>query len=134
VVVTRSTSGYGETVARLINAIESRGLTVFARIDHAAAAREAGLELADEEVVVLGNPRAGTALMQDDPRIGVDLPLKILVWADADGALLGYRDPHELGDRYDIAAEHQPILEQMATLLRQLADEAASGESASPSP
>jgi uncharacterized protein (DUF302 family) len=125
VVTKRSASGYGETVARLVDAIESRGLTVFARIDHAAAAREAGLELADEQVVLFGNPRAGTPLMQSDPRIGVELPLRILVWADADGVLLGYRDPRELAGPYDIAAEHQAILDQMATLLGALADEAA---------
>jgi uncharacterized protein (DUF302 family) len=125
VVVKRSTSGYGETVVRLIDAIESRGLTVFARIDHAAAAREAGLDLADEQVVLFGNPRAGTPLMQSDPRIGVELPLRILVWVDPEGVQLGYRDPRELGGAYDIGAEHQPILEQMATLLGELADEAA---------
>jgi uncharacterized protein (DUF302 family) len=125
VVTKRSASGYGETVDRLVDAIESRGLTVFARIDHAAAAREAGLELADEQVVLFGNPRAGTPLMQSDPRIGVELPLRILVWADADGVLLGYRDPRELAGPYDIAAEHQAILDQMATLLGALADEAA---------
>jgi uncharacterized protein (DUF302 family) len=123
-VVKRSASGYDETVRRLMGAIESRGLTVFARIDHAGAAREAGLELADEQVVVFGNPRAGTPLMQSDPRIGVELPLRILVWADADGVMLGYRDPRELGDAYDVAAEQQPILEQMAGLLGELADEA----------
>jgi uncharacterized protein (DUF302 family) len=124
-VVKESAFGYRETVRRLMDAIESRGLTLFARIDHAAAAREAGLELADEQVVLFGNPRAGTPLMRSDPRIGVELPLRILIWADANGVLLGYRDPRELGGPYDIAAEQRPILEQMATLLGQLADEAA---------
>jgi uncharacterized protein (DUF302 family) len=124
-VVKQSASGYDETVRRLIEAVESRGLTVFARIDHAAGAREAGLELADEQVVLFGNPRAGTPLMQDDPRIGVELPLRILVWADADGVLLGYRDPRDLDGTYDVAAEHRPILEQMANLLGGLTDDAA---------
>ena len=124
-VIKRSASGYGETVVRLTRAIESRGLTVFARIDHAVAAREAGLDLADEQVVLFGNPRAGTPLMQSDPRIGIELPLRMLVWADADGVLLGYRDPRELDSSYSIAAEHHQILEQMATLLGELADEAA---------
>ena len=124
-VIKRSASGYGETVVRLTRAIESRGLTVFTRIDHAVAAREAGLDLADEQVVLFGNPRAGTPLMQSDPRIGIELPLRMLVWADADGVLLGYRDPRELGSAYNIAAEHHPILEQMATLVGELADEAA---------
>jgi uncharacterized protein (DUF302 family) len=124
VVTKRSASSYDETVAGLVGAIESRGLTVFARIDHAAGAREAGLELADEKVVLFGNPRAGTPLMQSDPRIGVELPLRILVWADADGALLGYRDPRELAGLYHVAAEHQAILDQMASLLGELSDEA----------
>jgi uncharacterized protein (DUF302 family) len=124
VIVTRSASDYGATVGRLLEAIGRRGLTVFGRIDHAAAAREAGLDLADEEVVVFGNPRAGTSLMQTDPRIGVELPLRIVVWADSDGVLLGYRDPRELAADYDVA-QHESTLEQMATLLAELSDEAA---------
>jgi uncharacterized protein (DUF302 family) len=124
VIVKRSAFGYGETVSRLIDAIEGRGLTLFARIAHAAAAREAGLELADEQVVLFGAPRAGTPLMQSDPRIGVELPLRILIWADASGVLLGYRDPLELAGPYEVTAEQQPILERMATLLGQLAEEA----------
>jgi uncharacterized protein (DUF302 family) len=124
VIVKRSTSGYRETVNRLSEAIERRGLTVFGRVDHAAAARESGLELADEEVVMFGNPRAGTPLMQSDPRIGIELPLRILVWADAEGVLLGYRDPRELAADYDVAQD-ESTLEQMATLLAELSGEAA---------
>jgi uncharacterized protein (DUF302 family) len=124
VVIKRSPYAYRETVRRVIDAIESRGLTVFARVDHAAAARAAGLELADEQVVLFGNPRAGTPLMRSDPRVGLDLPLRILIWADESGVSLGYRDPRELGDAYDIAAE-QAIVEQMATLLAGLTAEAA---------
>jgi uncharacterized protein (DUF302 family) len=124
VVVKRSASGYSETVANVIDAINRRGLTLFARIDHAAAARHAALELADEQVVLFGHPRAGTPLMQSDPRVGIELPLRILIWSDATGVLLGYLDPRDLGDRYGIAAEQQPILEQMAALLGKIADEA----------
>jgi uncharacterized protein (DUF302 family) len=108
----RSASGYRDTVARLSEAIERRGLTVFGRIDHAAAARDLDLELADE-------------LMRSDPRIGIELPLRILVWADAEGVLLGYRDPRELAGDYDVA-RYESTLEQMATLLAELSDEAAS--------
>jgi uncharacterized protein (DUF302 family) len=74
-----SSSGHGEALRRLLDAVERRGLTVFAQIDHAAAAREIGMELADEVVVVFGNPRAGTLLMQQDPRVGIELPLRLLV-------------------------------------------------------
>jgi uncharacterized protein (DUF302 family) len=129
VVVKLSATGYAQTLAALLDAIERRELTVFARIDHAAGAREVGLELADEEVVVFGNPRAGTALMQADPRIGVELPLRMLVWSDGERALLGYRDPRELAASYDVAG-HEAILEQMAQLLDALAGEATTAERA----
>jgi uncharacterized protein (DUF302 family) len=122
--VKRSVYGYGDTVARLSDAIERRGLKIFARADHAAAARDAGLALSDEQVVLFGNPRAGTPLMQSDPRIGIELPLRMLVWADADGIALGYQDPRALAAQYDIAG-HEPTLEQMSTLLAELAGEAA---------
>ncbi len=101
----------------LLAAIERRGLTVFARIDHAAAAREVGMELADEEVVLFGNPRGGTPLMQDDPRIGIELPLRMLVWREGEDVLLAYRDPRELSGTYDVAG-HQGALEQMARTAR----------------
>lgn len=122
-IVTESGSSYASTVAALIAAIEQRGLTVFGRVDHAGGARAAGLELADEELIVFGSPRAGTPLMRSDPRIGIELPLKLLVWSDGGRTLLGYRDPRELLDGYDVAG-HAAILEQMSKLLAELADEA----------
>jgi uncharacterized protein (DUF302 family) len=120
----RSASDYAETTSALVDAIRRRGLTVFDRIDHAAAAREVGMELADEEVVLFGNPRSGTPLMQADPRIGIELPLRMLVWRDGEHVLLGYRDPRELSETYEVGAA-QSTLEQMATLLDGLASEAA---------
>jgi uncharacterized protein (DUF302 family) len=122
--VTRSVNDYDETTRLLIAAIERRGLTVFARIDHAAGARDVGLELADEAVVVFGSPRSGTPLMQSDPRVGIELPLRMLVWRQDDAVRVGYRDPRELAGTYDVAS-HQSTLEQMATLLAALAIEAA---------
>jgi uncharacterized protein (DUF302 family) len=124
-VIKRSTSSHLDTVGSLLAAIERRGLTVFARIDHAAAAREAGLELAEEEVVLFGSPRAGTPLMLNDRRIGIELPLRILVWREATETLLAYSDPRDLSDEYDVA-EHRSTLEQMAALLEELVSEAAS--------
>jgi uncharacterized protein (DUF302 family) len=122
-IVEHSERGYAETLEALLEAIERRGLRVFARIDHAAAAREVDLELADEEVVVFGSPRAGTPLMQSDARVGLELPLRVLVWSDGEAAFVGYDDPRRLVDRYDLAA-HAQTLEQMAELLPALADEA----------
>ena len=124
-VVTPSANDYVETMRLLAGAIERRGLTVFAAIDHAAGAREAGLELADEAVVVFGSPRSGTPLMQTDPRVGIELPLRLLVWREEDTVLVGYRDPRELTETYEIAS-HQSTLEQMAALLEALAGEATS--------
>ena len=125
-IVTRSASPHAETLAALLAAIERHGLTVFARIDHAAAAREAGMELPAEEVVIFGNPRAGTPLMADDPQIGIELPLRMLVWNDEAGVALGYRDPRGLAGLYHVTP-HRATLDQMAALLRALADEAAAG-------
>ncbi len=129
-ILTRSALGYAETTSLLTAAIARRGLAVFARIDHAAGAREVGLELADEEVVLFGSPRSGTPLMQEDPRIGIELPLRMLVWREGEQVLLAHHDPRELGGSYEVSG-HEQTLEQMAALLGALAAEAAgsAGES-----
>ncbi len=119
-----SSSGYAETLDRLLAAIAGRGLTVFAQIDHAAAAREVDLELADEAVVVFGNPRAGTPLMQEDPRVGIELPLRVLIWDRGDAVVVGYNDPRELARSYDVS-RRATTLDAMASLLGEIAAEAA---------
>lgn len=77
--------GPAETTRRLIAAVGARGLTLFARIDHAAGAAAAGLELRPTELIVFGNARAGTPLMQANQLLGIELPLRALVWADEAG-------------------------------------------------
>jgi uncharacterized protein (DUF302 family) len=129
VIVQRSPQDHPETMRRLTEAVQARGLTIFARIDHAGAARDAGLDLPDEQVLVFGNPKAGTALMQDDPRIGIELPLRMLVWADDQGVAVGYQDPRELLDRFAVSAQ-APTLDAMAQLLAALADAACSSSMA----
>jgi uncharacterized protein (DUF302 family) len=124
VITHKSTSGFAETISALVAGIEGRELTVFALVDHAAGAREAGLELENEQVILFGNPRSGTPLMQDDRRIGIELPLRILVWQEGAEVRIGYRDPRELSDTYDVRA-HETTLDQMATLLEALTTEAA---------
>jgi uncharacterized protein (DUF302 family) len=123
VIIRQSTRSHAQTVGELVAAIERRGLTLFAQIDHAASARAAGLELADEQVLTFGNPQAGTPLMQSDPRVGIELPLRIVVWSTATEVLAGFNDPRELAGSYALAEQHQ-TLEQMATLLEMLAREA----------
>ena len=74
-----------ETVDRLAAAAEAAGLRVFARVDHAAGAAEAGMQLRPTELILVGNPRGGTPLMQDGQTAGIDPPLRALAWEDADG-------------------------------------------------
>ncbi len=123
-IVKPSARDFEATMKSLLEAIAARGLTLFARVDHAAGAREAGLELDDEQVVLFGNARTGTPLMQSDPRIGIELPLRMLVWRRGEEVLLGYLDPRDLSRGYDVA-ENASTLEQMAKLLEGLAGEAA---------
>ena len=84
--------GPKETIDRLAAAATTRGISIMARIDHAAAAAAIGMELRPTEVLIFGNPRAGTPLMQTVQTVGIDLPLKALVWQDRGGATrLAYR-------------------------------------------
>ena len=92
-----------ETVRRLDETMRAKGLTVFARIDHRAAAREAGLEMQDEQVLIFGNPRAGTPLMVARPLVGLDLPLRVLIWRAPDGQVwASYQDAAFIARRYGL--------------------------------
>lgn len=92
-----------ETVRRLARLITERGMTVFATIDQAAAARSAGLELRDTVLILFGNPAAGTPVMDAVPLAGLDLPLKVLVWDDHQQARLSYLNPAALAERYGLS-------------------------------
>jgi uncharacterized protein (DUF302 family) len=101
--VSRSRHGPPETLDRFEVAIARYGMTVFARIDHGAAAAKAGLELRSTVVLIFGNARAGTPLMQMAPTIAIDLPLKAVVWQDEAGATwLGYNDPVWISRRHGL--------------------------------
>ncbi|MGY1729067.1 DUF302 domain-containing protein [Geodermatophilus sp. SYSU D01062] len=104
------------TVALITAALHARRVPLFATIDHAAGAVEAGLQLQDEVLLIFGNPAVGTALMQADPRAGVDLPLRLLVWSESGSTHLAYHDPRELADRYDLGGE-QSVLTVLHDLL-----------------
>ena len=112
-----------ETLDRLLAALAERKLAVFSRVDHAAAS--VGLSLRPTEVVIFGNPKGGTALMQDRQSSGIDLPLKALVWEDADGkAWLTYNDPTWVAKRHGLAAVSESAVKAMAGLLGTIAQEA----------
>lgn len=122
----KSRHAAAETVQRTIAEIGKRGMTVFARIDHAAAARDAGLELRPTDVLLFGSPQAGTPLMQADQTIGIDLPLKLLVWEDAGGKVwVAWNDPVWLGDRHRLPAGQDARLKTMAAGLQAIATAAA---------
>ncbi len=84
--------------------LERKGIKVFKRLNHAKGAKSVGMDLPPAEVLIFGTPKIGTPLMQSNPMIGLDLPLKALVWKDADGRVkLAYTDPAWLAKRYGIA-------------------------------
>ena len=123
-----SNHGPKATMDRVAAAVTSRGMTVLARIDHAAAAAKVGLELRPTEVLIFGNPKAGTPLMQAVQTIGIDLPLKALVWQDAAGQTwLAYNDPQWLARRHGIDAGMERVVGAMADALAAIAQDATTG-------
>jgi uncharacterized protein (DUF302 family) len=91
-----------DTVDRLIALVTGKGMKVFAVIDHSGEAASHGLELRDTKVVIFGSPEAGTPVMEHAPLAALDLPLKVLIWADGDATRVSYTSPGALGARYDL--------------------------------
>jgi len=107
-----------ETIRRLDEIVRGKGLTVFARIDHRAGAREVGLDMQDEQVLVFGNPRAGTPLMVARPLVGLDLPLRVLVWRASDGRVwASYQDTAFIVRRYGLADTLEKNISGVAALV-----------------
>jgi uncharacterized protein (DUF302 family) len=120
-----SASGPKETMDRLEAIVRARGMTVFARIDHAAGAIQAGLALRPTELLIFGAAKVGTLLMQEQQTIGIDLPLKALVWQDADGRTwLAYDEPRWLIARHGDVDPTNARIGPMATMLAQISHEA----------
>jgi uncharacterized protein (DUF302 family) len=123
----RSSYGPKDTMTRLEAEVKARGMTVFARIDHAAGAAGAGLSLRPTELLIFGNAKAGTPLMQTVQTTGIDLPLKALVWEDASGATwLSYNDPAWLAQRHGVAGETETVIGMMSKALDAVAQAAMS--------
>ena len=113
-----------ETLDRLTNILKAKGITIFARIDHAAGAQKVDLKLRPTQLLIFGNPKMGTPLMQADPHIGLSLPLKVLAFRDRDGKVwLSYRQPSDLQAAYDLAAQGR-IFAKMRDALDRLTDKA----------
>jgi uncharacterized protein (DUF302 family) len=114
-----------ETADRLAAIVTARGMTLLARIDHAAGAAKVGLPLRPTEVLFFGNPAAGTVLMQDVQTIGLDLPLKALVWEDESaGVWISCLDVRWLAARYGLGSTSEATVGKMATLLEAVIEEA----------
>ena len=110
---------------RLEAEIRAQGMTVFARIDHAAGAAEVGLTLRPTELIIFGNARGGTPLMQSVQTVGIDLPLKALVWEDASGKTwLSYNEPSWIAQRHSVANAEQ-VVSKMAAALSEMSRKAA---------
>jgi uncharacterized protein (DUF302 family) len=113
----RSRFGPKETMDRLQAEIRAQGMTVFARIDHAAAAADVGRTLPPTELIIFGNAHGGTPLMQAVQTVGIDLPLKALVWEEASGKTwLSYNEPGWIAQRHSIA-NAGPVVSKMAAAL-----------------
>jgi uncharacterized protein (DUF302 family) len=102
----------GDTTARFVQLLESKGVKVFAVIDQQAEARAVGLELRETTLVIFGNPAAGTGVMVASPLAALDLPLKVLVWAEPDrGTLVSYTAPATLAERYGLSSDSEAALD-----------------------
>jgi len=121
-----SKSSFQETVARLKEEVASRRLTLFAVIDHAKGAEEAGLVLRPTVVLIFGNTRGGTPLMQANQTVGIDLPLRALVWEDGKGQTwISYNDPVWLARRHALPAQAEKVAETLRQGLEGIAKSAA---------
>ena len=103
-------------------ALKRAGLTIFARVKHQAGAKKVGLDLRPTELLIFGNPKMGTPLMQANPAIGLDLPLRAVAWEDKDGtAYLAYTDPAALKARYGITGR-DALFAKMTGALKKFTD------------
>jgi uncharacterized protein (DUF302 family) len=92
-----------ETVERVKNILQAKGITLFALVDHSGEAEKVGLKMPPTKLLIFGSPKAGTPLMLAAPSIAIDLPLKVLVWEDAKGKVwLSYNSPEYLAERHDL--------------------------------
>lgn len=109
-----------ETLLRLENVLKSKGLTVFARVDHSGEAERVGLKMRPTQLLIFGNPKTGTPLMIASPSVAIDLPLKALAWEDASGKVwLSYNDPAFLKQRHAIGDEYMKNIAGIVGLVDQ---------------
>ena len=124
-----SVHDFATTLDRLTAALAAKGVTLFARIDHAAGAASVGLPLRPTTLVMFGNPAAGTPLMQAAQTAGIDLPLKALVWQNVDGTTqLTYNDPTWIAARHELGTEAQQAIDALKAAMAAFARQATSDQ------
>jgi len=107
-----------ETLDRLEAVVKAKGLTVFARIDHSGEAEKAGMKMRPTQLLIFGNPKTGSVLMNASPSVAIDLPLKALAWEDADGKVwLSYNSPEYMKRRHDLKDEFMKNIAAISTLV-----------------
>lgn len=110
-ITTQSDYSVKVTIDRVASIVQSKGLTVFARIDHADNAANQGLQLRPTELIIFGNPKAGTVLMQDKQTSGIDLPVKALAWQDEEGKVwLTYNDTNWIANRHGLSEKSESVV------------------------
>ena len=120
-----SAHSVAETMNHLEQNVSAAGFKVFARVDHGAGAKSVDMPLPATELLIFGNPKGGTVLMQSQRTVGIDLPLKYLVWEDADGkVMVGWNDPAWVTGRHAIM-DKAPVVKKMTGGLKKFATEAA---------
>ena len=107
------------TVNRLVKALEAKGMKIFVRVDFSKGAKSAGQDLRPTELVVFGNPKIGTKLMQCNQEAGIDLPMKALIWKDKKGQVwVSYNDPEYIADRHDVEDCGKAVVGKMKAALK----------------
>jgi uncharacterized protein (DUF302 family) len=125
--------GVAETIDRLASIVTSRGMRVFARVDHAANAAEVGMELRPTDLLVFGGARGGTPLMQDRQTAGIDLPLKALAWEDAAGRVwLTRNDAGWVATRHALGGRSREAVQAMAAAVAAVAADTAGRSGSEP--
>jgi uncharacterized protein (DUF302 family) len=117
-----SAHGVAETIDRLEALVHEKGMTVFARVDHRANAEGVGETMPESQVLIFGNPKAGTKVMQCDTAAGLDLPLRVLAYADAEGnTWVAYHNPQGLKSSYDV--QDCKVIDKVEGALNKLTDQ-----------
>lgn len=110
VIKKKSNHDVAATIDNLEKIVTEKGIRVMARVDHAENAKAVGMELRPTQLLIFGNPKLGTVLMQANQQIGLDLPMKVLAWEDGTGQVwIAYEDPEEMAERHGIDDDHEVV-------------------------